>query len=705
MNAKLSFLIKVGLMAVTLCATGHGPARAAQDVTSLQAISVTAQKLEQNEQDVAVPMSVITEAEIADLNIRSFSDLSYTMPNLQFLSSGRPGGGYFNFRGLGMFGMSVISERSPVVIYYDGIAWDGRFALGADFGNVERIEFLRGPQGVIYGKNAMGGVLNVITRDVGNEVAGEVSAYLEERNAYKAGFWVQGPVVDDKLALYASGSFDATDGWITDHTPGGEEHWDGQKNQHVFLKGVATPCDAFKATVQYSFDNTHAHNAPFIVGRDITHDVTTGFHDPYFKTDSHNAALKMDLAMSPFDLTAISTLRDTHTKSHQYFGLPTSAGFDDIQERVFTQEIRLASAKRDSRPDAFSWLVGGFFSVENLKRDTTGYYYDLSAYGQGTVNYDYPTNFDTNTYALFGEITVPLFFKGLSMALGVRYENVNTTMDHRYEETSRETGAYYADPIAYTVDDAWDNLLGKIAMQYQLSEDVMLYGSIAQGYTPGGFNYLENDKNYAAFDEQKSIDYELGFKSMLFSRRLMLNPNIFYSEYKDLQVSQEVESMHFIVTNAGKAHALGLELDYNWLVFKGLNVHGGVGVIQAVYDEFKENVGAGVVDYSDKNMPNTPEFTANIAISYRHQCGFVGTADFRQIGATYLSKDNSDHFKRDSFSLLGGKIGWEFASGLSAYAYVRNLLDEDYFTEASEEYNIFMVGEPRTFGVQLSYGF
>ncbi len=134
-------------------------------------------------------------------------------------------------------------------------------------------------------------------------------------------------------------------------------------------------------------------------------------------------------------------------------------------------------------------------------------------------------------------------------------------MDHKYRESDYLTGDLIAE-LGYSQDESWDCLLGKAALSWQWNKDGMAYVSVAQGYTPGGFNYLENDPQYAAFDEQKSLDYELGVKSMLWGGRLMINPNIFYTRYNDLQISEEVASMQYIVVNAGKAHAKGIEIDW-----------------------------------------------------------------------------------------------------------------------------------------------
>ena len=485
---------------------------------------------------------------------------------------------------------------------------------------------------------------------------------------------------------------------------GGEENWNHEESQHLLTKLVYTPTDRFSASLQYSLGNDDAGSAPYVLGSDIVYDTTTGFADPEFSTTSHNAALKIDYQFDRMTLTSLSTMRATNTQSHQYFGFPHSFGFDDIDEDVFTQEIRLAS---NADQGQFNWLAGIFYSREHIDRKNVGGSYDYSEmYGAtGFYTHDYPSVMDSDIYALFGQISIPVFIENLTLTLGCRYESVNREMDHRYEVSDHDTGAFIQ-ASEYSVDDTWDSLLGKAALSYQWTPDLMVYASVAQGYTPGGFNYIETDPRYAAFDEQKALDYELGVKSMLWGNRLMINPNIFYTSYEDLQISQQVGStMQYIVVNAGEAHATGVEIDWRAKMSGSVQLYGSLGIIQAEYDDYKEDQGYGEQDYSNNEMVNTPAYTFNVGATYRNLNGFFASIDFQRFGKTYFSSDNAQDFKRDAFHLINAKIGWEFAFGLEAYVYVTNALDEEYFTEASQEYGMYMVGQPRTFGMQLAYRF
>ncbi len=184
---------------------------------------------------------------------------------------------------------------------------------------------------------------------------------------------------------------------------------------------------------------------------------------------------------------------------------------------------------------------------------------------------------------------------------------------------------------------------------------------------------------------------------MLWNDRLMLNPNIFYTDYKDLQISEEVANMQYIVVNAGEAHAAGIEIDWRAKLSRSLELYGNLGVIHAEYDDYEI--------YSGNTIVNTPNYTFNLGATYRNPNGFFCSIDFQSLGKTYFSTDNAEEFQRDPIQLLYGKVGWEFASGLEAYIYVSNVLDEEYYTETVQEYGMYLVGQPRTFGVNVAYRF
>lgn len=682
----------------------------AQSEFQLETQTVTAEKRQEDSQKVAIPITVLNDVDLADKNISSLDDVTAHVPNLGFVSGGSSENGYFTFRGLML---NVFTERQPISLNLDGVAWDSRYGLGLDFSNIERIEFLRGPQGTLYGKNAMGGVINVVTKEPGNETEGIVRTKFEENSTYGADFRISSPVKKDVLFFSLSGSYFKTDGFMEDKTPGGEEHWDRNEELGLSAKMVYKNSDKFKGTLHYKYTQVDGAGTPQIVGRDIKYSDTKGFKDPSVEREGHDTAFKAELDLNFADLISITSYRSSKGDSDQYSSYePEYGGYNNMNEEHLSQEFRLKSKDNQG---TIEWLAGLYADKASYDK-WVGMHTDYSVYGPGLGVYtdEYQVFSDIYTYAAFGEITSPLFTEKLKLTLGARYETIKQEMDRDRYFYDYDTGTALpydisgtSMPAGYDMDETWGSLLGKASLSYERSENVMYYFTVAQGYMPGGFNFEPDNSELAKFNEQKSLDYELGVKSTLFNRKLMLNVNIFRTEYTDLQVMQVVSGYDYNVSNAGKAHVQGVEADFMARPAVGLDIFGNLGIMEAEYDKYEEmNQVTMVMDnYKGNKMVSTPAFSGMIGAKYRHSAGFFGMADYTYFGTTYFNKSNESAYKRDPFGLINMKIGYEHESGFEVYAYVRNLTDKEYFTDAFEGYEVYTVGEPRTFGMQAVYRF
>jgi len=257
----------------------------------------------------------------------------------------------------------------------------------------------------------------------------------------------------------------------------------------------------------------------------------------------------------------------------------------------------------------------------------------------------------------------------------------------------------------YSVEKDWSAALGKVAISYKAAENLNLYALVSQGYTPGGFNYSTSDKKHADFNETTSMNYEMGVKSKLLNNRLMLNANIFHTEYDDLQVLETLYASNIVVVkNAGKAHTTGIETDITARLAKGLDIFATAGMMEAKYDDFNLDS----VDYDEKYMIGAPKFNATAGISYRHSSGFMGIADVKHTGKTYYTKTNDSLKSEGSYEIVNVKAGYESDKGYEIYLYVRNLTDKEYFSwmrDAGAGTAFNYMGEPRTIGVEVNYRF
>jgi len=673
----------------------------------LETMTITAEKRQADSQKVAIPVTVLNSVYIEDSGIENFDDLTAHIPNLTFMQGGRQDTGSFFFRGLGV---NVYTDRLPVSINIDGIAWDSRYGFQIDFSNVERVEFLRGPQGTLYGKNAMGGVINFVTKEPKNETSGKLTVGYDENNTYSGKFRVSGAAKKDKLFFGLSGSYMKTDGFMTDNTPGGKKDWDKDEKIHLSPKLVYKNGDRLKAILHYKYSKSDSNNMPQILGTDIKYSDTKGLKNPFIKRETSELALKLDADLKFADITSISSYRKTTGDADLYVAYNSYPGYDNADESHISQEFRLTSKKNNT---GRKWIAG--FHADKGKRDKEGgITFDYTSYGAGIYTEDWTTKQDISTYSAFGETTIPLFSPKLLFTAGARYERIKKDMDRIHSLRDYATGVSIpysltgqALPIAFDIEKSWDSFLGKAALSFEKSENMMFYISATQGYMPGGFNFISDDKNYTQFNEQKSIDFEIGMKSTMFDKRLMLNLNIFRTDYEDLQILQKVNAVNFQITNAGKAEAYGIEADMFARPVKGLDIYGNFGVTKSEYSEFKElDQMTGVTkDYSGNKMIGSPEFSGLIGAKYRHSSGLFFMAEYNYLGTTYFDKENKERYKRKAFALVNTKVGYEHPSGLEAYIYVDNLTDKEYYTEAITEYDMVTVGKPRTAGFEISYRF
>ena len=231
-------------------------------------------------------------------------------------------------------------------------------------------------------------------------------------------------------------------------------------------------------------------------------------------------------------------------------------------------------------------------------------------------------------------------------------------------------------------------------MRYQncavQEEMFMTYVSLSQGYLAGGFNNTIDDPSAATYDPQTSTSYEWGAKTKWLDNRLTCNFALFYMDIEDMQVTEYPSAYVMAASNAGKAHSYGGELELKYRPVQGLVLNTALGLTQGEYDEY---MGYGGVDYAGNKLKNTPEYSINVGVQYRHPCGFYSGLDVQGYGKTYFNESNKEASVRDSYAVVNLKLGmevhhWDF------YLYAKNLFDEEYFSSifTSTIRNSYMVG-------------
>jgi len=606
----------------------------------MQTVTVTANKIEEDLQNVPQSIMVIDDEILKEKGIADIPDLINEIPNMTFRSGIDDN---VNFRGLNK---SLFTSNNPVVIYIDGVANCNSDGFDASLVNVERIEVLRGPQGTLYGKDAIGAVINIVTKEPENQWHGNVGTEYGSYNDMQGSFNVNGALIQDKLYLGLNGRYQQDDGWITnDYTGDDEANKSEDHNLGAFL--LYKPTDRFSAKVSLSNDYSehYGYTGYALTGgtnadefdRDDAEHVSFD-KETVYETDSLAQSLHLKYRFDSVTFTSTTTHRDFESESvrdRDYMadtakdGLITFAGQDT---ETWTEELRLSS----NNTEGFRWVAGAYFDTEDMKNGPTGM--QMNVY-----EWSWEAETESETLALFGQTMIPLG-DSFELTLGLRYQQIDKEMDLDAYKTA--LGGVRGDPL-YTLhaDETWTVFLPKAALSYRLNDNWTTYASVAQGYMPGGFTTLATSGSQEdnTFDPQQSVNYEMGVKGKL--NRARLAAAVFYMDIEDTQYNKYVNDT-WVTGNAGSSHSLGAELELTYFLTDSLELTAALGIIEAEYDDYD----TGTVNWDGESIQNTPSYSGLIGAAYYNPNGFYARGDVRCQGEVpYWNSVDSEFHDLDSY--------------------------------------------------------
>lgn len=631
-------------------------------------IIVTAQKREQNLQDVPVAISVVSGEMLERSNVNSAEQLFQRVPTLTFRKGNTNKDSALSIRGVGTISFSSGVEPSVSTVI-DGVVYARTGQQTSDFLDVERIEVLRGPQGSLFGKNASAGVINIVSREPGNELGGYIDAAWYEGNEYRIRGSIGGPL-SDTVRASLTGFWSQYDGNARNVFNGnrvnGYEHWG------VRGKLIAEPTDNLKITLIADYsknsDNGFAdsigtvfssafNNAVFIPSlaplvldgrnQDIDNDL-----DPYTKDKNSGVSGQIDLDLGGVTLTSITAYRhwynfqqrdgDFRSDAPTYVNTGTAAGDvrshdrGDLKFDQFTQELRIASAN----PQFFEYVAGLYYyhtkEVDFFNRTVTACTASTlptvggltpcapgsSTYTTNQGNADFTTTL--TSYSAFGQGTLNFTdaFRGI---LGLRYTEDKVSYD--FARTSTQATAFTGVNPAFASagsikDNGWS---GNAGLQYDLTDDVIAYTTYTRGYKGPALNVFFNmlARDTGRIDPEKSNAYEVGLKTRLFDRRLTLNIAGFYAKYDNYQANfLDIVAGQVVtrLTNAGTVSTRGIEMDFNAALTDDFQLSGGFNYTDAHINQFICPPGAAVTcadAINGKPLPFAPKYKGTVTMDWR----------------------------------------------------------------------------------------
>lgn len=624
-------------------------------------------------------VTVMTDLDIEDRKIESVLDIADYVPNLMMFSHGHPGMNTPTMRGItGPAETFTVSTG----LYIDGVPEISGVGLEEEMLDIQRIEVLRGPQGTLYGKGTETGVINIITRQPDNEFRGKLSLDGAEDEKGQFSLNLSGPIQKDKLFFGLAGTYYTKDGYIENTTTGDmindREHWFGRgrirwtptDKLDISLAASRLAYDEGEPNMRLGRMGTQMFMLPPPQDKQVSSNL-----DGWNKSsrDSQSMKVAYNLADS-FTLSSITT----HRKYHQYYavdwdGSPMTLmhAFMDNDYDTITQEFRLNYSSGQLKG-----LVGLYYD-----RDDTEISLDID-YGAFLSKTD--RNFEGETYAVFANLTYPLT-RQLNLVTGLRYEE--------------EKKDFTDNLMQINMDDSWDQLTPKIALEYSFTPEFMTYVSASQGYRAGGFNTLAvSNPQYYTYDSETLWSYEIGAKTAFLDNKLIINGSVYYMDIEDMQVNEQASPAETYLTNAATATGVGAELEVTAQVLDGLSLNASFGYNNTEFDEFSDVLG----DYEGNKNPFAPQYTYNLGGQYRHASGFYARADLIGYGEMFFDKANN--YSRDAYEVVNAKIGYE-ANSFDIYLYAKNLFDKEYNSDEYYGEFITVYSPPREIGLQLVYRF
>lgn len=707
---------------------------------------VTAERTgESDPQQAALAVNVLDRETLDEAQVNQLGDLAHFSPGLA-LSSLNAGQATPYIRGIGSNADGAGSDPS-VGVFLDEVYLGRSAAWTGDLFGLQRVEVLRGPQTTLYGRNVVGGAINLVTAKAGEQPVQSLEASLGDGGYRKIDFELSGPVGDGLVYGGLSGAMRRRDGYLESRTADLDQLAQDRKGVRAHLTFFPTLDTETDLTLDYarvdeSGPSRHANGG--FKDRLLTpldpaaaQDIHTNWDRDAGVTegDFWGLALRTDHQFAAADLVSITAYRnsDLYVDDAILYDLDiltSSPGFSPYDTTVihghnayreqahqFSQEFRLSA-----QPGRFDWLAGVYYLRESVFRQET---YDLDVLvdvGHSLDDGIGPSDQDniTRSYALFGQTGYALNDRWRLVAGG------RWSQDRKRIHQQGEAGGYFImEDYDVRVAQRWARFTPKFSLEFQASEELFGYALLSQGYKSGGFQGQAPTTFAAAnpFAPELADNLELGLKWRSADRRYTFNATAFHIDYQDLQVLElfspaEAPSgdVGVIMTlNAANARSRGIELEWAASPAAGWTLSGSYAWLDAVYTDFcvGEELGFRFTNDAERTgnrLRNAPEHSFSLTLKNERRLG-RGLLDTR-LDWHYQSKNYQDPANRElaaipAYALANLRMAWRPNERLELAAWVHNLFDEDYLVHGYVMGDTGMVtpGPPRTAGLTMSYDF
>jgi len=726
----------------------------------LEEIVVTAQKRVESLQDVPISVSAIDGDKIAEAGIENLQDLSAYVPNLKVVEGGLVPQMFI--RGIGSGGNQGFEQS--VATYADGVYYGRSLQSRSAFMDLQRVEVLRGPQSILFGKNSIAGAISLVSAKPTEDFEGKVSAsYAPEFDEQEINAYLSGALSDTLRARVAirdrqEGGYIENPTLNRDQPQSDEQairaifEWDANeellatvKLEHSNIEKLGRPREAIDLG-RYALvagplqDDGEANHTTFANG------------DGALEFESNNFMLKLDYALGDHTLTSITGYSDYKYSELDYDADNTEVevnSLDMFEEfEQLSQELRLVSPGDET----IDYIVGAFYQTSEQK-------YLENASIQAS-NVGFPVNLyttrpftqESDTWAIFAQATWNID-ETLRVTGGLRYTEESKSGSRAQTNTDLLTGGQIPAFFQGFLKIQDHDLSGKrdeeiltpsLNVQYDLDGDTMLYFTYSTGYKSGGFDarginaYTSSNNPLGLsttslggdnfeFEEEEAATFELGAKMGLLDGAAELNVSLFQTDYEQMQVSVFDGLLGFNVLNAGAATVRGLEMDGRWMATENLIISSGLAYLDFEWTDYDEapcpsvgistpnSSGSGNCSFAGMENMQTPEWTFNLSANHTYSLGdnleLRTTLDANFKDNHYTSGNLDERQEQRAATVWNMRMGLASTDEVWQVAFVgKNLSDQRIMSYGT---NISLSGggvstelmRPRTFALEGSYAF
>ena len=671
-------------------ATGINPDSSANKNVPLDEIVVT--DFKQNKRNLtSTAVSTINVQQLHNQQIVNLKELTAVMPNFYMPDYGSYANTPVYIRGIG-----TKSKGSAVGFYVDGVPHFESSAFNIDLSDIAAVNVFRGPQGTLYGRNTIAGIINVYTHNPLDYQRTRIKMGYGRYNDFiaQASNYAK---ISEKFGISTAASYHHNDGMFTNHflNEKADKLNEGEGRIGFYWRPTTNWLLHLNSTLTYSEQNGYPY-APYDIVKDELLPIS------YNRNSTYRRLISSTGLNAQYENNHISFNSQTSyqfIKSHQ--GLdqdftPQDVYFVDnsYHQNMLSQELTLKSNDKGR----YQWIIGlfGMLLHSNQFAETSYFTRDFST----------PTTYKNPTagYAIYHQSSYNIW-RGMSATVGLRFDYEHAKTTYNQDKTTLSTGVT-THAKDFVSSASFRQFTPKFTLQYLTNKDNLYYISITRGYKSGGFNTIFKTDAERTYDPEYSWNYEVGTRLKFLNGRLTAEADLFYIDWGHMQTTYTVPGVGNVIANAGHTDSKGFELSLAYHPIKSLQLNLNYGYTHARYLEYKKSARE---DFSGNRLPMVPNHTLSLNGTYTIMpAGWFDKIIFNTgltgLGRIYWADDNI--VRQNFYATLNAKVS--LTKGIFTWeVWGKNLTATDYMAYGfkASQGNYAQRGKPLTFGTAVSVSF